>query len=111
MRMPRIKPDDHDTWHHCYNRIAGIPTDLPFGPVEKEYFIKLLHRLARFYSIRVAAYQVMSNHFHLLLLAPAQAPSLDDTASRFRAFHYGKRYLDPSSTLCGQWQSRLRDVS
>lgn len=111
MRLPRIKPTDCDTWHHCYNRIAGVPNELPFGPTEKEEFVRLLHRLAKLYCIRIAAYQVMSNHFHLLLFAPAQHPSLQDTASRFHAFHNGRRSLDPSSPLCAQWQARLRDVS
>lgn len=109
--MPRLKPTDHDTWHHCYNRIAGTADELPFGPSEKEYFIRLLRRLAKLYCIRIASYQVMSNHFHLLLYAPAREPTPDDTASRFTAFHDGKRHLDPSSHLCAQWQKRLRDVS
>jgi len=40
-KQPRLKPDYMDTYHHCYNRIAGVPGDYPFGPLEKEKFIEM----------------------------------------------------------------------
>ena len=111
MRQPRLKPDYRDTWHHCYNRVVGTREDRPFGDAEKEQFVRILRRVARFYAVRVVAYQVMSNHFHLLLQAPEAAPSAEETARRFEAFHDGKRRLLPGSPLCEQWRERLRDVS
>ncbi len=66
MRHARIKPDYEDTWHHCYNRAAGTRDDRPFGDAEKEVFVRLLKRLAAFYTVRVVSYTFMSNHFHII---------------------------------------------
>jgi hypothetical protein len=78
MRHPRLKPDYRDTWHHCYNRVVGTSDDRPFGDAEKEQFVRILHRVADFYAVRIVAYQVMSNHFHMLLQSPADPPSPED---------------------------------
>ena len=67
--------------------------------------------MARLYTVRIVAYQVMSNHFHLLLQVPAEPPSEEETARRFAAFHGGRRKLCPGTKACRQWQARLRDVS
>ena len=61
--------------------------------------------------LRIVAYQVMSNHFHLVLQAPEEPSSAEETARRFAAFHGGRRRLAPDSPLCEQWRARLRDVS
>lgn len=111
MRQPRIKPDQQDTWHHCYNRTAGTSHDRPFGEADKEQFVRILKRVSRLYTVRVISYQVMSNHFHLLLHAPAQPPDPEETCRRFKRFHYGKRILHPESPACRAWQARCRDVS
>ena len=111
MRHARLKPDYQDTWHHCYNHAVGSPDDRPFHDADKEQFVRILLRVARFYTVRVVAYQVMSNHWHLLLQAPAALPSEEDTIRRFATFHGGRRHLLPGSKLCVQWQARLRDVS
>ncbi len=111
MRHPRLKPDYRDTWHHCYNRAVGTSDDRPFGDAEKEQFVRILHRVAGLYAVRIVAYQVMSNHFHLLLQSPADPPSPDETCRRYAAFHDGKRKLQPDSKMCQVWQGRLRDVS
>lgn len=111
MRRPRLKPDYQDTWHHCYNRLVGTHLDRPLSPADREQFVRLLHRVARLYTVRIVAYQVLSNHFHLLLQAPAELPSPEETARRFEAFHRGRRRLLPGSPACEQWRRRLRDVS
>ena len=71
MRHARLKPASQDTWHHCYNRAVGTREDRPLDDAEKEQFVRILHRVSTLYAVRVAAYQVMSNHYHLLLQAPA----------------------------------------
>jgi REP element-mobilizing transposase RayT len=106
-----LKIDDQPVWYHCYNRIAGTSADLPFGDVEKEKFVRLLHRVNRLYSVKIVAYQVMSNHFHLLVHAPCEQPSEEDACQRYKAFHHGKRELRPGSRECRDWQARCRDVS
>ena len=42
MRKARIKLKKNDGYYHLYNRIAGMPGDLPFGDVEKEKFIRII---------------------------------------------------------------------
>jgi REP element-mobilizing transposase RayT len=111
MRQTRIRIDFQDTWHHCYNRIAGTSQDLPFGDEEKEKFVRILKRVSVLYSVRVVAYQVMSNHFHLLVHAPAAEPTPEETCRRYKAFHHGKRTLEIDTLACRIWQSRCRDVS
>ena len=73
MRHNRIKPDDRDTWHHCFNRISGTSLDLPFTDADKEQFIRILKRVSLLYTVKVVSFEVMSNHFHLLIQAPAES--------------------------------------
>jgi len=63
MRQARLKPDYQDTWHHCYNRTVGTRSDRPFGDAENEVFVRMLKRLAAFYTVRIVSYTFMSNHF------------------------------------------------
>jgi REP element-mobilizing transposase RayT len=111
MRHARIKPDHCSTWHHCYNRIAGTPQDLPFGEVEKEQFVRILNRVCRLFTVKVVAYEVMSNHFHLLINTPAELPSEEEICERYAQFHNGKRNIKPGTKKCTKWQARSRDVS
>jgi putative transposase len=114
MRTARLKPvgaDLQGTYYHLLNRIAGIPGDFPFGDVEKEMFIRLLKKMANLYALDVLSWQVMGNHFHLVVFAPAASPSPDEAARRFAAFHHGKRFIDPASPQSEQLAARLRDIS
>ena len=111
MRQARIKLDKESSWYHCYNRIAGTRHDLPFGDVEKEQFIRILKRVSTLYRVQVVSYQVLSNHFHLLVHAPAEEPDAEEMCRRYQAFHRGKRTLEPGSPICRAWQARSRDIS
>ena len=111
MRTARIKVDQADTWYHCYNQTVGSPHDRPFGNAEKEVFVRLLHKVSLLYGVRVAAYQVMSNHFHLLLHAPVGMPSDEEMCRRYRVFYRGKKIMNPGTPLCEKWRRRSRDIS
>ncbi len=100
MRTARFKPagtDPHGTYYHLLNRIAGVPGDLPFGDLEKEMFVRLMRKLTGLYTLDLLAWQVMGNHFHLVVFAPTVPPSPEDAVRRFAAFHHGKRFVDPAS--------------
>jgi len=111
MRHNRVRPDWQDTWHHAYNRTVGNSEDRPMERQDKEKFVRILRRVSKLYTVRVVAYQFMSNHFHLLLYAPKDLPTEEETCRRYEAFHYGKRQLTPGTPACQEWQTRLRDVS
>lgn len=111
MRKARIKMDDQTTWYHCFNRIAGTRNDFPFGRAEKEAFVRILKRCSRLYDVRVVGYQVMSNHFHLIVQVPKEQPAADDMCRRYAAFHENRKTIEPDSPECAQWQERSRDIS
>lgn len=111
MRRPRLKLEDMAVFYHLYNRVAGEPGFFPFGPAEKEHFVRLLHRLNVFFTVRVVAYQVMSNHFHLLVQVPAQAPSPGEVCRRYQAYYRGRRALKPSDPKCAVLGQRMKDIS
>jgi REP element-mobilizing transposase RayT len=111
MRQPRLKPLGIDMFYHLYNRVAGEPHELPFGDVEKEQFLRLLHRLSQLYVVDILAFTVMSNHFHLVLFAPAEPPSEEETCRRYAAYYGGRRRLQPGTRACRRMAARLRDIS
>ncbi len=110
MRRARIKPTS-DCYMHAYNRVAGSPGFFPFGRKEKRRFVSLLHKLERYYVIDVVSYQVMSNHFHLVVHVPIEEPSPEETCRRYEKYYCGKRHLRPGSKRCRAAQKRLRDIS
>jgi putative transposase len=112
MRYPRIKPEvGEETFMHVYNRVSGPTGEFPFGPAEKEEFIRRLHKLSEFYTIDVIAYQVMGNHWHALIRVPAEPPSCEEAAARYHRYYDGKRSLKPQSRKCAALALKLRDIS
>jgi REP element-mobilizing transposase RayT len=111
MRIPRIKPTDVAVYYHLYNRAAGSPEDRPFGPAEKEKFISILNRLQILFTVRVLAYQVMSNHYHIMVYAPHTPPSPQEAARRYEAYYKGERRLSSDDPGCLELAERMRDIS
>lgn len=111
MRKARLKPQDRPVYYHLYNRVAGGPGFRPFGPREKEKFVELLHKLSKFYTVRVLAYQVMSNHYHLMAYAPQEVPSPEEVCRRYRAYYGKRKKLKPTDERCEQIGRRMRDIS
>jgi len=50
--------------YHLISRVAG--GELLFNQADKEYFLRLLERMARSFFVQVHAFAIMSNHFHIL---------------------------------------------
>ncbi len=111
MRIARIKPHHEATWHHCYSRAVGTCRDRPFDKADKAYFVRLMHRVSRLYCIRIAAYQIMDNHFHLLVKTPEQAPALAEVSHRYNQFFSDYPPTNPGSPTCLIWQERMGDIS
>lgn len=110
MRKARFKPTGRPAFYHLYNRVAGEPGFYPFGRAEKEKFISLLRKLQKYYTVKVVAYQIMSNHYHLEVFAPPKAPKAKEVVRRYRAY-YGKHDLKVSDPRCAELGERMRDIS
>ena len=80
MRRARLKAPE--TWarayYHCVSRV--VDRRMAFGPEEKREFIRLMRFYARVSCVRVVAYCVMSNHFHVLVEIPARPAVLPSEA-------------------------------
>jgi putative transposase len=77
MRRPRLKaPATHPVaYYHCVSRVVN--RDFAFGPEEKDQLVAFMRVYERLYGLRVLAYCMMSNHFHILVEVP-QRPADSD---------------------------------
>ena len=74
MRRPRmIAPKFLEkAYYHCVSRVVN--RDFVLGQVEKEQFIEFMRTYERLYGLRIIAYCIMSNHFHILVEVPQRPP-------------------------------------
>jgi REP element-mobilizing transposase RayT len=93
MRLARIKLEGQAAVYHCISRIVG--GQFLLGDQEKEKMRELIWKQARFCGLEVVSYCVMSNHFHVLVRAPAsQNVSDSELIERAKIFYKkGSRYL------------------
>jgi hypothetical protein len=93
-RLPRLKVEDADGWYHLWNAAAGPKRAFPLQKdATRAEFISLLKFYAGIYFCRVAAFQVLGSHFHLVLCFDKPRPvTKADLESRARAL-YGKKRL------------------
>src|SRR5210317_576409 len=54
--------------YHCLSRV--VDRRFVLGEAEKEQFVRYMRDYERFCQVRVLAFCVMSNHFHILLEVP-----------------------------------------
>lgn len=112
MRYARIKPDQIDTYMHVYNRTVGSTGEFPFKDAEKEEFVRRIQLVSQLYVIEPISYQVMGNHFHIILHIPAEPPSNKEAAQRYNSYYKGKREpMEADDPRCAEIALDLRDVS
>jgi len=64
-----LRIEYEDAWYHVMNR--GRRSELIFdGRDDYESFIKLLKEASELWDVRICAYCLMSNHYHLLINTP-----------------------------------------
>ena len=61
------------------------------GDEEKEYFRRLMWRVAEFSGVELITYCVMSNHVHLLVRVPLEVALSDHEILERVVRYYGKR--------------------
>ena len=111
MRIARIKYRGGGAFYHVMNRTAGTHQDRPFGPVEQEMFVKLLHKVQRFYTVEVVSYTVMSNHWHAVIHVPCALPSEEEAVRRYNSYYEGKRQIDAEVPDIEEIRARMIDFS
>ncbi|MCF8067548.1 MAG: cache domain-containing protein [Desulfobacterales bacterium] len=66
--MPRISHMVVTVEQAVYHALSRTALDgLPFGDIEKDFFVKLLKKPGKLYFTDVIGFCVMGNHFHLLV--------------------------------------------
>jgi REP element-mobilizing transposase RayT len=60
---------------HCLSRV--VDRNFVFGEVERERFAMVLRAAEAFSGVRVLAWTILSNHFHVLLEVPAKPAGFD----------------------------------
>ena len=79
--------------YHVMSRTAGGAK--LFGDTEKEAFLRLMWRMAKFSGVEILTYAVMANHFHILVKVPERAKFL----RRFEGEGGEERLLEHLSLL------------
>ena len=85
-RTGRIKFKDRDAFHHVTSRIAGRRMLLADPDVKRE-MLDVLEKAAEFSGVRIGAFAIMDNHFHIVLQVPAHAGTVpeDEVLRRYKA--------------------------
>jgi len=118
MRKPRIIGRRETNHYHVMSRV--VDKRHVFGEVEKEFFLRAMRRLEAFSGVKVLAYCLMSNHFHVLLEVP-EAGEIDDAVlmERLRGFYPKRRMAEieqeferarehAEKTGSGEWLDEVR---
>lgn len=112
-RLPRLKFSDQDTCYHLRNRVAGPAHWFPFqrGPDRRRLFNTLFHFLSA-YCCDVFAWELMGNHFHLVIrmLAYRELTRPELEARARRLYLFPERVLKTDADW-KRFNQRLFDVS
>ena len=109
-RMARIKVKGEEAFYLVTSHTVW-ERQKAFSPEEKQKFILLLLKLSKLYFVRILAYAVLDNHFHIVVkVLPGYLFSDEEIIERVRIF-YGDRIKIFSNQQIQYWRSRLEDLS
>ncbi len=87
-RQYRPIPGTHTVYHLMMRTHGGAHL---FAPVEREHFVRMLHKVAAFSGVEVLNYCVLSNHYHLLVRVytpnVGERVNIDTLLTRYRALY------------------------
>lgn len=102
----------HGTVYHCYNRYVGDRCERPFTDEDQADLVRLLKLATRESTVVLLAWEIMGNHFHVMLFAPAEALSPEAAAAFIRQARPGKKMSHPpGSPKWNKLPEDLRDLS
>lgn len=99
MRKARIKHDG-EGWYHVVSRTAFQL--FKFEAADRNMFVAMLRRVARFCGVEVLNFCVMSNHFHILLHVPEPVEISEGELLSRIAVLYGN---ENAKELRGRWNA------
>lgn len=121
MRRRRIKLEGVEAVYHCMSRtVSGTRL---FDPQAKEVLRKMMWDAADFSGVRILAYCIMTNHFHILVRIPTAQLGLDreELLRRYRRLYAHdpspgyptpdelRRHFTDGGEVARQWEARLRE--
>lgn len=129
MRKARLKQAKSATvaYYHCVSRVVN--REFVFRDPEKEEFVRLMRIYEGFCQVRVVAFCVMSNHFHVLVEVPRRPEELptDEALVAHVRKTLGEKSADGlewelnhlrsmgahdgAEALRGRWFGRMWDIS
>ncbi len=94
MRQARIKvsPAEGEAAYHCISRTVN--GERLFDDVAKEVLRCQLWQVADFCGVQIVTYAILSNHFHVLITVPREAPISDNELIRRYVVLYPKPTAD-----------------
>lgn len=128
MRVLRslLKDPKREQIFHVVSRI--VDRRMVFGDTEKRVFVEMMRRYEGFCGVRVLAYSVMGNHFHILVQMTARPETMDEMEvwrrmkylyedDRIREFEEGIRewetlgFNERSAEFFEGMRNRMHDLS
>jgi len=99
-----------DAWYHVMNR-GRRGTAVFLEPDDYVYFIELLKDTAEMWNIRIAAYCLMTNHYHLLVQTPeANLSRCMRHINGLYTQRYNRRHDGDGQLFRGRYKSILVDA-
>ena len=104
-RQNRLKLDPRQpAYYHVWSKVVqGL--FLMIAPEDKLYFLKLLQLLARTFFVKLFSYQIMDNHFHLVLeISIPPDLTREQIVARFENLYPHKKFNpEEASEYMAQW--------
>ena len=114
-RTARHKSPDA-AFYHITNRVAGRPNWFPFkNPQARQKFLDMMLFYVKVYRCRLAAFQIMGNHFHFVVHFEKPRPlSRDEMKTSARRLYGPRADAKTDQWTDAKWEAfnqRLFDVS
>ena len=110
MRKPRLKPREA-TWHHIIVRAAGGPKDRLFGNKERKALRKILKAHTVYYTVKLIAFNLLSNHMHVVLQDPEPDISDEEVCQRHARYYPNRKRLQPGTPECQAVREKITNMS
>ncbi len=114
-RMNRLKARDRECWYHLYNRTAGEPDYYPLDKLlSKRKLTDMLKRYASAFCCRVATFNMLGNHYHIILKMEKPRKLARSELRRRALILYSETYIETHFHTPEDWddfERRLFDLS